>query len=139
MKMNFAISWRTAGNRSTLRSTSTIIVRFSLAPVAIKLFAVSDLIFFRLISNQYPLAHTHVTDSTTVTAQILHRPCNSRLVILQPVDSTIQKAIIIAKVAHNHPSFLNVKPSNAQKVLLARAIETAGAEGITPKQLKLGL
>ncbi|KIJ93662.1 hypothetical protein K443DRAFT_134976 [Laccaria amethystina LaAM-08-1] len=57
---------------------------------------------------------------------IIERKCPTRMVIYIPIDTSIQKAIIILRNPHNHPMYPKTKPSTEEKDRLRRAITAAG-------------
>jgi hypothetical protein len=81
--------------------------------------------------------YTHVVEGQIKNAQIQGRSCPSRLIIFEPVDRNIRKAIIIPKIPHNHPPFLHAKPTQHEKELAVAALK-AGGNGIGPGALRIG-
>jgi hypothetical protein len=55
----------------------------------------------------------------------------TEMIIFVPVDTDIQKVVIVLRNAHNHPMHPRTKPTQADKLQLISAVEAAGKTGLT--------
>jgi hypothetical protein len=85
------------------------------------------------------LAFSHIVNGTVKRGKIVaHENCSARLLIFEPVDINIRKAIVIPKNPHNHPLALHPKPLYTEKELVADAYKMAGKTRVTAKRLRTG-
>jgi hypothetical protein len=85
------------------------------------------------------LAYSHIIEGKISPGTIIERKCPTRMVIYIPIDTSIQKAIIILRNPHNHPMYPKTKPSTEEKDRLRRAITAAGKRGLTVRKLINGI
>lgn len=83
------------------------------------------------------LAFTHIINGNVKQGKIRpHDPCNSRLVIFEPVDQSIRKAIVIPSHSHNHPRHPHAKPTQKEKDFVKAASKASGKTQISAKKLR---
>ncbi|KAF9548279.1 hypothetical protein CPC08DRAFT_729541, partial [Agrocybe pediades] len=63
--------------------------------------------------------------------------CSSELIIFEPIDNTIRKALVLPKNPHNHPRHLYSKVTRKQKEFVREAVKASGNVAVAPKALRI--
>jgi hypothetical protein len=93
------------------------------------------------VTSDVPIfkAFSHIIGGEVKRGKIRsHEKCNARLLIFEPIDTNVRKAIVIPKNPHNHPMALHPKPLYEEKELVADAYKSMGANRVTAKRLRIG-
>jgi hypothetical protein len=92
-----------------------------------------------MAASKQSTAYTHVVDGRICPAEIINRPCQTRMQILIPVDEEHRmKAFVVLRNPHNHPAHPHTKPSVKDTRKLETAIQAAGLTGLTVQKLLNG-
>jgi hypothetical protein len=81
-------------------------------------------------------AFTHILNGKVKQGAIVAHSCSSQLIIFEPVDLSIRKAVVIAKTPYNHPTFLHVKATYTDKELAREAFHLAGKTKVAANTLQ---
>lgn len=87
------------------------------------------------------LAFTHIISGEAKQGDIVKIACPARLLVFEPVDSSIRKALIVPKsIAHSHPLALHPKATYAEKAYVVAAYKQKKAQGprVAAKELRIG-
>lgn len=89
------------------------------------------------------VAYAHIIKGKSVQGKVVPYPCDTELVIYVPVvtdkePNPPKKAVILLRDPHTHPVPANLKPTNAQKQIIDKAIHEAGSLGLTAGKIRKG-
>lgn len=93
--------------------------------------------------TDFATAFTHLLHGELVAAPIISHECPSTLIILVPIaptPETVQMAIVIPKITHNHYSWTSAaKVTASDKEFVRTAMKAMGKSRITPHELRTSM
>jgi hypothetical protein len=82
--------------------------------------------------------YSHVRDGRVVNATIVEYDCPTKLVIYKPIDTSIQRAIVILTAPHSHPVHPRHKPTYDAKAQYEELTKHARLLGATADKVASG-